>query len=281
VDILGKARRLESTIARTIDEAAQRLTKSVRREPLEVAHAVVDAVEHEVQPGSRGTHVFPFNRLKLAVVAPTPGARARLEAVFEGEPSLHDRIVDRLRAAGCEASGLTIKTTYVPQAGPEWTVADFHIEFVRATKLAQPTPVVDLPPPRIELTIVAGSADQATYAFTSSRIDLGRRVEVRDSRNRLIRTNQVAFCDTDDDVHQTISRCHAHIEYAANSGSYRVYDDRSAHGTALLRGGRTIPVPAGGRGVRLQSGDEIALGEARLRVGIAMDGAPAREGIRN
>ncbi len=268
MDILGKARRLESTIARTIDDAAQRLTKSVRREPLEVVHAVVDAVEHEVQAGSRGTHVFPFNRLKLAVVAPTPGARARLEAVFDGEPSLHDRIVDRLRAAGCDVSGLAVKTTYVPQAGPEWAAADFHIEFVRAPKPAQPTPVADVAPPRIELTIVEGSAEQASYAFTLPRIDLGRRVEVRDSRNRLIRTNQVAFADTGDDVHQSISRCHAHIELAANSSAYRVYDDRSAHGTALLRGGRTIPVPPGGRGVRLRSGDEIALGEARVRVEI-------------
>jgi hypothetical protein len=269
MDILGKARRLESTIARTIDEAAQRLMKSGSHEPLEVVHAVVDAVEHEVQPGGRGTHVFPFNRLELAVVAPTPEARARLEAVFDGEPSLHDRIVDRLRAAGCEIGGLTIKTTYVPQAQPEWTATGFHIEFIRASKLAQPAPVVDTAPPRIELTIVEGSAEQPTYVFTLPRIDLGRRVEVRDSRNRLIRTNHVAFSDADEAVNQSISRCHAHIEYAADSGAYRVHDDRSAHGTALRRVGRTIPVPAGSRGVRLRSGDEIALGEARLRVTIA------------
>jgi hypothetical protein len=281
VDILGKARRLESTIARTIDETAQRLTKSGRREPLEVAHAVVDAVEHEVQPGGRGTHVFPFNRLKLAVVAPTPGARARLEAVFEGEPSLHDRIVDRLRAAGCEIAGLTIKIAYVPQAEPAWTAAEFHIEFVRASRPAQPAPVADAAPPRIDLTIVEGSAEQATYAFTLRRIDLGRRVEVRDSRNRLIRTNHVGFSDADDGVNQTISRCHAHIEYAADSGAYRVCDDRSAHGTALLRGGRTIPVPPGARGVRLQSGDEVALGEARLKVAIATGDAPSRGAIKN
>jgi hypothetical protein len=269
VDILGKARRLESTIARTIDEAAQRLTKSGPREPLEVAHAVVDAVEHEVQPGGRGTHVFPFNRLKVAVVAPTSGARARLEAVFEGEPSLHDRIVDRLRAAGCEVAGLSIKITYVPRADQGWIAADFHIEFVRGSKLPTPPPVAGAAPPRIDLTIVEGSAEQSTYAFTLPRIDLGRRVEVRDSRHRLLRTNHVAFSDADDDVNQTVSRCHAHIEYAADSGVYRVYDDRSAHGTALLRGGRAIPVPPGARGVRLRSGDEIALGEARLRVAIA------------
>jgi hypothetical protein len=232
-------------------------------------HAVVDAVEHEVQPAGRGTHVFPFNRLKLAVVAPSSGARARLEAVFEGEPSLQDRIVDRLRAAGCEIAGLSVKTTYVPHVEPEWSNPDFQIEFLRVSKAAQATPVADAAPPRIDLTIVEGSAEKAAYAFSLPRIDLGRRVEVRDSRNRLIRTNQVAFSDGGGDLNQTVSRRHAHIEYAADTAEYRVYDDRSAHGTAVSRGGRTIPVPPGSRGVRLRSGYEIALGEARLKVEIA------------
>jgi predicted component of type VI protein secretion system len=37
----------------------------------------------------------------------------------------------------------------------------------------------------------------------------------------------------------------------------------------VSRRGRTIPVPPGSRGVRLHSGDEITLGEARLKVIIA------------
>jgi hypothetical protein len=45
-------------------------------------------------------------------------------------------------------------------------------------------------------------------------------------------------------------------------------DDGSAHGTAVLRKGQTIPVPQGSRGTRLQSGDDIVLGQAKLRVRI-------------
>ena len=120
----------------------------------------------------------------------------------------------------------------------------------------------------LELTIVHGSAEKAAYTFTLSRIDLGRCAEVRDSRNRLIRTNHVAFADDAGDLNQSVSRRHAHIDYAAESGHYRVYDDRSAHGTGVLRNGRTITVHPGSRGVRLESGDEIVLGEARLRVRI-------------
>jgi FHA domain len=273
VDVLGKARRLESKIARTIDDAAQRVSRSGRREALEVVHAVLDAVEREVQPAGRGRHVFPFNRLKLAVAAPSSAARARLEAVFEGEPALQERVVDRLRAAGCEVIGLNVKTTYVPEAEPEWTNPDFHIEFLRLGKSAQTASVADAAaPPRIDLTILEGAAETAAYAFTQPRIDLGRRAEVRDSRNRLIRTNHVAFADADG-LNQTVSRRHAHIGYAADTAAYRVYDDRSAHGTAVLRGGRTIPVPPGSLGVRLHSGDEIALGEARLGVTIAQGAA--------
>jgi hypothetical protein len=267
VDLLGKARRLESKLARTIDQAAHRVTKRGPREPLEVVHAIVDAVEHEVQAAGQGTRVFPFNKVKVAVVAPSPGARARIEAVFEEMPSLHDRIVARLLAAGCEVPGLSVKTTCVAEAAAGWSEPDFHIEFVRLSKAAQSSPVVAVAPAPIALTIVAGSAEQAAYSFALPRIDLGRCVEVRDSRDRLIRTNHVAFVDGAEGVNQSVSRRHAHIDRAPN-GDYRVFDDRSAHGTAVLRGGRILPVPPGSRGVRLQPADEIALGEARLRVDI-------------
>ena len=63
-----------------------------------------------------------------------------------------------------------------------------------------------------------------------------------------------------------MSRRHAHLEYSAADRTYRIYDDGSEQGTAVARNGRTIAVPPGARGVRLQPGDEILLGHARLRV---------------
>ena len=268
MDILGKARRLESTIARTLDSAAQRVAGTGAREPLAIAHAIVEALEREVQPAGRGRQVFPFNRLTLSVVAPSGESRARLEAVFDGETSLRDRIVDRLRSAGCQVSGLTVTTVYVAGADPQWTNPDFHIELARVTGPVQGMPAPDARPSALELTIVHGAAEHAAYTFTLSRIDLGRCAEVRDSRNRLIRTNHIAFADGAGDLNQSVSRRHAHIDNAAEPGHYRVYDDRSAHGTGVLRNGRTMTVPPGTRGIRLESGDEIVLGEARVRVRI-------------
>ena len=121
-------------------------------------------------------------------------------------------------------------------------------------------------PDGIELTVLNGAAQKRTFVLSGTRIDLGRCAEVRDSRHRLIRTNQVAFTEQPDDVNRSVSRRHAHITYDAHSERFRLHDDGSEHGTGIVRDGRTVPVPRGARGVRLFPGDEIVLGEARLRV---------------
>jgi hypothetical protein len=82
----------------------------------------------------------------------------------------------------------------------------------------------------------------------------------------VIRTNDVAFSEQADGVNRTISRQHAHVIHDVKSGHLRLYDDGSVHGTKIVRKGKTLPVPSGARGSRLQSGDEIVMGEARARV---------------
>src|SRR5688500_9742363 len=100
MDILAKARQLEARLARTVDRAAARVIPPGGREPLEIAVAAVDAVEAEVQPAGRGRQLFPFNRIRVLVVAPPRHARARFEAMFAEEPSLAGRIQTRLETAG-------------------------------------------------------------------------------------------------------------------------------------------------------------------------------------
>lgn len=119
---------------------------------------------------------------------------------------------------------------------------------------------------QLQITIVSGTAEAPSYTFTLPRVNLGRCAEVRDSLSRLVRTNHVAFVDLAGTSNHSVSRQHAHIEYIESARQYRIRDDRSAHGTHIVRNGRTVPVPAGPRGVRLESGDEIVLGEARARV---------------
>jgi hypothetical protein len=265
MDILSKARKLESHLARTVDRAAQQWSKSGPRGPLEVVHGILEAVDERIEPAGRGTHVFPFNKIKVTIVAVSPDARVRFSGVLDGPPTLQERIGKKLRETGCAVPSLQVRVVYVAHADPAWTTPEFHVDFSRGT-------VHELPPPEpaavpeIALTVVNGAAGKPAYALTLDRINLGRCAEVRDSRNHLLRTNHVAFTDAAGAINETVSRTHAHID-CLTGGGLRLFDDRSAHGTSIVRNGKTIRVPAGSRGVRLLSGDEIVLGEARLRLG--------------
>jgi hypothetical protein len=274
LDLLAKARQLEARLARTVDRAAARVMAPGGREPLEIAHAVVEIVEREVQPAGRGRHLFPFNRIQVTLVASSRHVQARFEATFAMEPTLAQRIQQRLESAGCAPPDLAVAVGYVDMAGTGWSAPDVHVEFDRVDTPAaepvleaEPAPVVvEDSTPAVEIEIASGETEQPSYAFDFARIDLGRCVEVRDRRNQLVRRNNVVFVDSDDVINRTVSRRHAHLEYHAGERAFRLYDDGSEQGTAVSRGGRTISVPPGARGVRLQPGDEILLGHARLRV---------------
>jgi len=266
MDILGKARRLELTIGRTLDNAAQEFVRSGSREPLQIVHAVVEAVAQEIQPTGRGKRVFPFTTIVVSVLAPSREARARFEAVFAGNPRLRERILERLQSAGCDAADVVVDVNYVARAQKSWRNQEFHLEFARVPAADIEAPDGDSKPPRIDVVVLRGVAEQRSYSFAGRRIDLGRCVEVRDSRNRLIRTNHVVFAEGAGDINQSVSRQHAHIAFEPGSGQFRLHDDGSIHGTGIVRDGRTISVPRGSHGVRLQSGDELVLGNARVRI---------------
>lgn len=271
MDLLRKAQRLETRISNAFDRAAHRVAGSEPLQPLEIVHRILDAVQSHLEPAGRGRRSFPFNRVRVTLAAITRHDRARLDAVLKGEPSLRDRIVQRLRSSGCEITNLTITIGYAATHTEGWTHPQFHLEFDRVTQAR--SAAAGLHGPGVELAVTRGVAEKRHYSLQSSRIDLGRRAEVRNSRHRLIRTNHVAFLDDEppDTTNQSVSRCHAHITYDRATSSYRVHDDGSAHGTVVVRSGRSIDVSSGSRGVRLMSGDELVLGEARLRVKIRVD----------
>ena len=293
MSILHKVRRIEADLTRAVERTAQQWAKSGAREPIEIAQAIVDSVAERLEPAPRGRYVFPYNRVQVSVVAPTRDDRARCAAVLESEPTLRERIHARVRDAGCDTTGLQVVISYVPRTSPSWSTREYHVEFARVTTgAAEPVPTAaQVPPasPDLHLTIVHGTAEQTTYVFSLPRVNLGRCAEVRDSLSRLVRTNHVAFVDLAGTANDSVSRQHAHIEYVERSrraqagpdaafargasvpreaGHYRIRDDRSAQGTSIVRNGRTMTVPAGSRGIRLQPGDEVVLGEARVRVQI-------------
>lgn len=265
MDILGKARRIESKLARTFESKAQQWAKSGPRTSLELLQAILDAVEEGLEPAGRGTHVFPFNRIKVSIVAPTREGRARFAALFDAVPTLQERIQARLRDVVPDAANPQVKVLYVDRAAPGWTTPDMHVEFDRVA--APERPREQSPEPEtVKITVIHGNAEKPSYAFALPRINLGRCSQVRDSRHQLLQTNHVVFSEAESGPNTSVSRRHAHIEYARELHEFRICDDGSAHGTGIVRNGRTIIVPPGARGIRLRSGDEVLLGEARLRV---------------
>jgi hypothetical protein len=266
MDLLRKARDLEAKLTSKFDRSVGDLVQSGVREPLEIVHAIVEAVQEQIQSSGRGRRVFPFNSIAVTILAPARDARARFEAVVADGPPLRDRIAARLRAAGCQIDDLDVSIQFETKPRRGWTSADFHLEFSREARAPEPEPA-PARTVRIELTVVNGTAERRSYALAPApRIDLGRCTEVRDSQHRLIRTNHVAFVERGGDANQTVSRRHAHLSYEDSSRHIRLHDDGSEHGTSIIRHGRTVPVPRGSRGVRIDSGDEIVLGDARLRV---------------
>src|SRR6516165_7329502 len=134
MDVLGKARRLESAIAVRLDKVARGLVRSRTREPLEIVLAILDAVEQRIEPTGRGARVFPFNRVEVSVVAPSVEARGRLEAVFEGDTPLQTRVLDRLRSAGCSPIDVVIEVRYLDTAEASWRVPEFDLQFARIAR---------------------------------------------------------------------------------------------------------------------------------------------------
>lgn len=266
MSIFGRARQIESRLARSIDRAAQRLTGTTAAEPLEVMQAIVETIDDHLVPAGRGTHVFPFNRIDASILAPSAQDRARFEAVFDSVQPLEQRIGERLRMARCDSSPLDIRMRFVDQPDADWTNPLFHVAFERTSVQTRALPGPEASCQHILVTVLHGSANQPTYSFAVERFNLGRCADVRDQRGRLLRINHVAFDDARSEPNGSVSRQHAHIEYAAESESYRVCDDRSGQGTHVVRNGRTLPVPPGPRGIRLHTGDEIIIGEARVRV---------------
>jgi predicted component of type VI protein secretion system len=99
---------------------------------------------------------------------------------------------------------------------------------------------------------------------------------VVDADGRVRRRNQVAFRE-EGDINTTVSREHARTTWDDATGGYWLRAEQNASGTRIIRAGKTIDVSAHDRrGVRLQAGDEIYLGQACVKVGMRTDLADRR-----
>jgi hypothetical protein len=262
--ILDKAVKLERAL---INRFARRT--DIVRHPLEVYHAILEEIEDATEAGPRGGRIFPYTAVTVTLAPPDAHWRATAEALFAEPPSFEERVRDRLREAGCaDSAGVTATLKLVDRAEDSWRAREYHLDLRRqVARRPAPRDVKRAAlPTEVQLAVIAGTAAKTRYSFTTAHINLGRLADVLDHQQRVTRQNHVAFTDDKDDISQSVSRTHAHITCDPVSHDARLHDDGSTHGTRIVRAGHTIHVPRGGRGVTLRDGDEMQLGQARLRV---------------
>lgn len=248
-------------------DAIEKIEKKIKRlvsvnderpEPLKINQLILNEIEDKVIPAGRSKRSFPYNQIKVYVIAKNEDHRLNLVSYFNGTEDLKDQVVKRLEQASCAApGGLSVDIEILNEAGQQ-SENGFWIEYGTG-KLRPQSPA--------QLVVLRGVATKRTMTLRKPIINIGRVEEVVDrTKQQIIRRNDLVFLDKGDEANHTVSRIHAHIEYDEGSGEYMLFDDRSEHGTRIHRAGQTINVIKGSvRGVKLRPGDEIALGQARVR----------------
>jgi hypothetical protein len=122
--------------------------------------------------------------------------------------------------------------------------------------------------PSITITVMKGQCSESEYVFEEPVIAIGRTADPTDAFGQ-VRVNHVAFLEVRDGINETVGRAHARLQFDSASGHYHLFNEGSSNPTSILRNGRTTRVaPRDPRGVRVQSGDQVQLGRAILRLTI-------------
>ena len=231
--------------------------------PLELLHAVLEELERKVQPAGRGRRVFPYDHVSVRISQPGADAAA-MQAVFE---QLEPRLRDRLNELKCEAPE-SIRATVDVDVAPEAGQPLLAVECFRRAQEDTPVAVTAEAPgrPTLRIAVLKGQCEESEYVFDEPVVAIGRTADPADAFGQ-IRHNHVAFADVRDGVNETVGRAHARLQFDAASGHYYLFHEASSNPTSIVRNGRTIRVASRDpRGVRVQSGDQLQLGRAVLRV---------------
>lgn len=231
--------------------------------PLELLQATLDTLEQRVQPAGRGSRVFPYNRIAICIAQPDAD-RDAIHGVFR---QLEPRFRERLAELRCDAPpSLAIELNVMSESIEAQPVLALECRQDEEAPVAPP--LVSNPTRTLHVAIVKGDCEQIAYTFDEPVVAIGRTADPVDAQGN-VRRNHVAFRDTRDGVTETVARAHARIARDSATGDYHLFNESSSNPTNIVRAGRALRVPARDpRGVRLQSGDEVQLGRAAIRLTI-------------
>jgi hypothetical protein len=230
------------------------------REAIELYRDALDQIGARATAGKRGDRVFPFDLIRIELMAAAPDRKAVLETLFEPAQMAEDIRATLLEERVSAPRDLAVEIHFPPDAAAELRVV---CEKAAAGRLEAGEPAA--PPAPAKLLAKTGIASAETFPLERQQVNIGRDPEVVDSLGRAVRRNDLHFPEGLHEANSTVSRSHAHLRFDSAGGEWRIYDDGSSLGTSIFRDGRRIEVPAhASRGVALRPGDEIYLGQARL-----------------
>ena len=266
-EIVDRAKQLSRTVAGRLRRAVDPPLASDAT-PLEIRHFIIESIESRVQPAGGGRRKLPDALVDVKIVA-DPSAQRALRTALD---DVQSGALARLKELSCEVpAGFSVQIAYLERAPSGWP-PDRHlaIEYshVQPVELAAPGM------PELTLTVTRGSATQESYSFTQPIVRVGRSPAPHDDRGRT-RRNDVAFLEDGNDDNMTVTRGHCEIRYSRAGGGYRVFDERSANGTRIVRNGEIIDVPVNDPiGVAILDGDELQFGIAAAKVILRRRSAP-------
>jgi len=234
--------------------------------PLELLQATLDQLERKVQAAGRGRRVFPYDRIAVRISQAGADAIA-IDAIFR---QLEERLRDRLKELQCESpEALVTSVTINDEGAGQQGQPLLDVEcFSEPVERPAPAPASDKAFQTVRITVVKGQCAAPDYVFEEPIVTIGRLVEATDAFGQ-IRVNDVAFLDVRDGVNETVGRAHARLQFDRATGHYHLFNEGSSNPTSIVRSGRTLRVaPRDPRGVRVQSGDQLQLGRAILRLTI-------------
>ena len=233
------------------------LGPATRVEFLESYTRALEDIESRTQ-SIRGRRVFPYKRVALKFLFADPVQVQLINSILAQKRQLSSEIRQRLEESGCESPAI-LRVDAIAVVSTDRDLGTRSYEISYHSEL----------PPQSPLTIhvLRGEAECSKYKFAEAVINIGRRAEVYDEGHRLVRRNHAVFLDVERGPNVTVSREHAHISFDFDTGWYRLYDDASRFGTRICRNDLVIEVPVSSAGgAWLRPGDEVHLGQARLRI---------------
>jgi len=260
---MSRVQKLEHRIDQKLRQMLRSSSPDQAREPIEVYRAILEEVMSRIDALPRGRRTFVFSRVSVRVLLPNPERRRSYELLFTEADSLTRDLKSHFEENKVEyPTRFKVDVELVDSLPLDVSLRGFEVTYSNPPAAA---PGPDTIP--IRLTILVGNAERNQYEFAKHRINIGRLGEVLDSDLRTVRRNDIALKDDSTMENATVSRAHAHLEYDPDSNRFRLFDDGSARGTIVIRDGSVIPVPQGNsKGILLKPGDEIILGEVRIRL---------------